>query len=68
MALEYTGHGKSSGKFTDGNISIWTRDSKKLIKKIVKEKNFILIGSSMGSWISLNLFQFLRNKLKVLLV
>ena len=34
LALEYTGHGKSSGKFTDGNISIWTRDSKKLIKKL----------------------------------
>ena len=64
LALEYTGHGKSSGKFTDGNISIWTRDSKKLIKKIVKRKNFILIGSSMGSWISLNLFQFFKKQIK----
>ena len=64
LALEYTGHGKSSGKFTDGNISIWTQDSKRLIKKIVKTKNFILIGSSMGSWISLNLFQFFKKQIK----
>tara|TARA_S200000501_G_scaffold266872_1_gene250578 strand:+ start:432 stop:1127 length:696 start_codon:yes stop_codon:yes gene_type:complete len=57
LALEYNGHGKSSGKFTSGNISSWTRDSKILIKRIVKKNNIILIGSSMGSWISLNLFR-----------
>ena len=46
LALEYSGHGKSSGKFTSGNISIWTRDTKKLIKRIVKKNDFVLIGSS----------------------
>ena len=25
LALEYSGHGKSSGKFINGNISKWTR-------------------------------------------
>ena len=44
LALEYSGHGKSSGKFTDGNITKWTKDTKKLIKKIVKKNNIILIG------------------------
>ena len=58
LALEYSGHGKSSGKFTSGNISSWTKDSKILIKRIVKKNNIILIGSSMGSWISLNLFKY----------
>ena len=24
LAIEYSGHGKSSGKFTKGNISKWT--------------------------------------------
>ena len=38
LALEYLGHGKSSGKFTKGNISIWTKNVKFLIKKIVKKK------------------------------
>ena len=39
LALEYFGHGKSSGEFTKGNISIWTKNVKFLIKKIVKKKN-----------------------------
>ena len=54
LAVEYSGHGKSSGKFTHGNISKWTKEVKILIKKIVKKNEFILVGSSMGSWISLN--------------
>ena len=28
LALEYSGHGKSSGKFTYGNISKWTNEVK----------------------------------------
>ena len=27
LALEYSGHGKSSGKFTNGNISKWTKET-----------------------------------------
>ena len=53
LALEYSGHGKSSGKFTNGNISKWSKEVKILIKKIVKKNNFILVGSSMGAWLSL---------------
>ena len=56
LALEYSGHGKSSGKFTNGNISKWTKDTVLMIRKIVKKNNMILIGSSMGAWISLNQF------------
>ncbi len=64
LALEYSGHGKSSGKFTNGNISRWSKDTTLLIKKIVKKNSFILIGSSMGSWISLNQFRFFKNQIK----
>ena len=63
LALEYSGHGKSSGKFTQGNISKWTYETKMIIKKIVKKNNFILIGSSMGSWISLNQFKFFNDQI-----
>ena len=38
LALEYSGHGKSSGIFTKGNISIWSNDTKRVIKKIVGKK------------------------------
>ena len=64
LALEYSGHGKSSGKFTDGNISKWTTESRLLIKKIVKKNKFIVIGSSMGAWISLNIFKYYKKQIK----
>jgi len=64
LAVEYSGHGKSSGKFTKGNISAWTNDIKNSIKKIVKKNNFILIGSSMGAWIALNQFKYFKNQIK----
>ena len=63
LSLEYSGHGKSSGIFTRGNISIWSNESKKMIKKIVKKNNFILIGSSMGAWISLNVFKYFNKQI-----
>ena len=63
FALEYSGHGKSSGKFTNGNISKWTRETTILIKKIVKKNKIILVGSSMGSWISLNQFKFFKKQI-----
>ena len=64
LSLEYSGHGKSSGIFTKGNISVWSNDAKKTIKKIVKKNNFILIGSSMGAWIALNQFNYFKSQIK----
>ena len=64
LALEYFGHGKSSGEFTKGNISIWSKNAKLLIKKIIRKNNFILIGSSMGAWIALNQFKYFKKKIK----
>ena len=63
LALEYSGHGKSSGKFTNGNISKWSKETSLLIKKVVKKNNLILIGSSMGSWISLNQFKIFKKQI-----
>jgi len=64
LGLEYSGHGKSSGKFTNGNISKWTKEIQTTIKKIVKKNNFILVGSSMGSWLSLNQFKYFQKQIK----
>ncbi len=58
LALEYSGHGKSYGKFEDGTITSWTRDVKKIINKKIPKKKLILVGSSMGGWIGLNLFKY----------
>jgi len=64
LAIEYSGHGKSSGIFTKGNISIWSSDTKYAIKKVVKKNNFVLIGSSMGAWIALNQFKHFKKQIK----
>ena len=64
LAMEYSGHGKSSGKFTKGNISKWTNEVKISIKRIIKKNKFILVGSSMGSWISLNQFKNFNRQIK----
>ena len=63
LAIEYSGHGKSSGKFTKGNITAWSNDVKNSIKRIVKKNKFILVGSSMGAWISLNQFKYFKNQI-----
>ena len=63
LAIEYSGHGKSSGKFTKGNITKWSNDAKISIKRIVKKNKFILVGSSMGAWISLNQFKYFQNQI-----
>ena len=64
LALEYTGHGKSSGKFKSGNITKWSGDVEMAIKKIVKKNDFILVGSSMGSWLSLKQFKYFKDQIK----
>ena len=64
LALEYSGHGKSYGKFTNGNISKWSRETSQLIRKKVKNNEIILVGSSMGSWISLNQFKLFKKQIR----
>ena len=65
LRFEYSGHGKSSDEFVNGNISKWTDDARQIIKaKIKKNKKLIFIGSSMGSWIALNLAKNFKSQLK----
>ena len=64
LALEYSGHGKSSGKFINGNITKWSNETSLLIKKFVKKNDFIIIGSSMGAWLSLKQFQKFKKQIK----
>ena len=63
LALEYSGHGKSSGKFTNGNITKWSNETSIIIKKFIKKKKFTLIGSSMGAWIALKQFQKFKDQI-----
>jgi pimeloyl-ACP methyl ester carboxylesterase len=50
--FDYQGHGVSGGRFEDGTIGSWTRDALAVIDRVT-EGPLILVGSSMGGWISL---------------
>ena len=52
LRFDYTGHGESGGRFEDGTIGLWLADSLAMIRKLTHGPQ-ILVGSSMGGWISL---------------
>jgi pimeloyl-ACP methyl ester carboxylesterase len=54
LRLDYSGHGVSGGRFEDGTIGLWTEDALQVIDA-VSEGPLLLVGSSMGGWIGLNL-------------
>jgi|TARA_B100001063_G_scaffold239687_1_gene263583 esterase/lipase len=64
LALEYSGHGKSSGAFIKGNITKWSNETSILIRKVIKKNNFVIVGSSMGAWIALKQFQIFKNQIR----
>lgn len=52
LRFDYSGHGQSSGRFEDGMISEWSADALDIITHRTSGAQ-ILVGSSMGGWISL---------------
>ncbi|MEO1292031.1 MAG: alpha/beta fold hydrolase [Pseudomonadota bacterium] len=51
LRLDYTGHGQSSGAFEEGCIGDWSRDAMEAVAALTEGPQ-ILVGSSMGGWIS----------------
>ncbi|UXU74119.1 MULTISPECIES: alpha/beta hydrolase [unclassified Paracoccus (in: a-proteobacteria)] len=52
LRLDYSGHGQSSGRFEDGCIGDWLADARAAIEALTQGPQ-VLVGSSMGGWISL---------------
>lgn len=52
VRFDYSGHGASSGAFTDGCIGDWACDACAVLDHLVKGPA-LLVGSSMGGWIAL---------------
>lgn len=50
--FDYSGHGQSSGKFAEGTIGQWSSDAVSILDHVATGPQ-ILVGSSMGGWISL---------------
>lgn len=62
LRFDYTGHGLSSGAFLDGTISSWTKDAQDILDKLT-DGRVILVGSSLGGWIMLNLAKAAPDKM-----
>ena len=52
VRFDYSGHGRSGGRFEDGTISRWLEESLAVIDAHV-DGRAVLVGSSMGAWIAL---------------
>ncbi|HRQ60921.1 MAG TPA: alpha/beta hydrolase [Alphaproteobacteria bacterium] len=52
LRFDYSGHGESGGNFEDGTIGAWKRDALDMLS-FINPPRAILVGSSMGGWISL---------------
>ncbi len=52
VRFDYSGHGLSGGEFTDGTIGSWKNDVLEIMDNVIT-RDVILVGSSMGGWISL---------------
>jgi pimeloyl-ACP methyl ester carboxylesterase len=62
LRLDYSGHGRSSGVFTDGCIGDWAADAAAVIATVTQGPQ-ILVGSSMGGWIALLLARAMPDRI-----
>lgn len=56
LRFDYSGHGQSGGDFNTLTLSCWCNDMKHILKTILDGPS-IIVGSSMGGWISLCIAQ-----------
>lgn len=68
LRFDYAGHGVSGGNFTDGCIGDWAADAAHIVDVAASGRDVVLVGSSMGGWISLLLGRDLGARLHGLLL
>jgi pimeloyl-ACP methyl ester carboxylesterase len=61
VRFDYSGHGESSGSFEAGTISRWLEDTLAVIEAFATGP-FVLVGSSLGGWLSLLAARELRQQ------
>lgn len=61
LRFDYSGHGESSGLFTDGTISAWLEQATHMFLAHTKGRR-IIVGSSMGGWLALLLARRLQTE------
>ena len=61
LRFDYSGHGTSDGKIDERLITDWVSEAKYFIKKL--SYPVIIIGSSLGGWLSIILLQKIKKKI-----
>lgn len=59
--FDYSGHGRSSGRFRDGTISRWLEEAIAVFDRITHGPQ-VVVGSSMGGWLALLLARALKQR------
>lgn len=68
LRFDYAGHGRSGGDFSANGIGDWAADAAFVLAHTAPEQDVILVGSSMGGWISLLLGPQLGTRLKAMVL
>ncbi len=63
LRLDYSGCGASGGDFLDGSIGRWVGDAQAVIDHVAPAGRVLLVGSSMGGWVALQLGLALGDRL-----
>ena len=61
IRFDYSGHGESSGAFTEGTIGRWLEDSLAVFSAFAQGPQ-VVVGSSMGGWLALLLLRALKRR------
>jgi pimeloyl-ACP methyl ester carboxylesterase len=61
VRFDYSGHGESSGDFTEGTVGRWLEETVAVYTKFAQGPQ-VVVGSSMGGWLALLLAQALRKQ------
>lgn len=63
FSFDYSGLGVSEGDFAKGNLTVWLEEAIAVAHLVTnKKKEIIIMGSSMGGWLSLLLERYLRKE------
>lgn len=67
VRFDYFGHGESSGDFAEGTITRWREDALAVLTELARDE-VVLVGSSMGGWISCLAAPAMGERLKALVL
>ena len=59
VRFDYSGHGRSGGRFEDGTIGRWLEEAEAVVDRVCR-RPLVLVGSSLGGWMALLLARKLK--------